>query len=312
MLDQEINLTNGTYNGSKGGTELQYEKLVSLLPIEFTDKIQFICSRPVPLIPGKKHVFYVHDHFTDPVLDTVGEEYYNSIDAWVFVSHTQFQWFHVKMGIPYSKSLIIENSIDPIADHDKPKDRINLIYHTTPHRGLNILYSAFDHLTNVYDNLYLDVYSSFKIYGWPERDQEYQHIFDLCKSHPKITYHGTQPNEVVKEALKKSHIFAYPSIWPETSCIAALEAMSAKNLIVCSDLGALSETVGRRGVVYRYTENVPEHLNLFTGILDKVISQNIYKDQNFLYNVKSDIDKHHSWDHNILKWKNLCKRLLDE
>lgn len=311
MLDQEINLSNGTYRGAKGGTELQYEKLVSLLPSEYLNRIQFICSRPVPLEQGKKHVFYVHDHFTDPVLETVGEDYYNNIDAWVFVSHTQFQWFHVKMGIPYSKSIVIENSIDPIRDHDKPNDRINFIYHTTPHRGLNILYSAFDHLSQLYDNIYLDVYSSFNIYGWPDRDKEYQHIFDLCEAHPKINYHGTKSNDEVKEALTKSHIFAYPSIWPETSCIAAIEAMSAKNLVVCSDLGALCETVGRKGVVYRYTEHLQEHLDLFTSILDKVISQNIYKDQKFLYDVKSEVDKHHNWNLSIQKWNNLCRRLLD-
>ena len=41
-----------------------------------------------------------------------------------------------------------------------------------------------------------------------------------------MTYHGFKPNDVVRKALSEAHIFAYPSIWVETSCISAIEAMS--------------------------------------------------------------------------------------
>lgn len=310
-MDQKIDTSNGTYVGAKGGTELQYEKLISSLRKDYTDNIQIICSRPVPLIPNKKYIFYVHDHYTDPVLKSVGSEYWDKIDYWVFVSNTQFNWFHLTMGIPYEKSIVIENSIIPIEDHEKDYSKINLIYHTTPHRGLNILYSAFEHLSKKYSNLYLDVYSSFSVYGWPERDEDFKSLFDLCKAHPKINYHGAKSNSEVKEALKKSHIFAYPSIWPETSCIAAIEAMSAKNLVVCSDLGALAETVGHNGFTYRYSEDINNHFNIFVNIMEYVIKNEIYKNPDFMYDVKSRIDKKHCWEANLPKWDALCKRLLN-
>ena len=34
-----------------------------------------------------------------------------------------------------------------------------------------------------YNNIELDVYSSFKIYGWEERDEQYKEVFDFCKQH---------------------------------------------------------------------------------------------------------------------------------
>lgn len=308
-MDKHLNNKNGTYIGAKGGTELQYERLLTYIGAYMND-IQIICSRPVPLEPNKKHIFYAHDHYSDPVLQRMDKAYHDAIDMWVFVSNTQFETYHTHFGIPYSKSVVIENSIDPIMDHKKPDDVINLIYHTTPHRGLTLLYGTFEYLSKKYSNLYLDVYSSFNIYGWPDRDKEFENVFELCRQHPKINYHGTKPNSEIREALKKSHIFAYPSIWPETSCIAAIEAMSARNLVVCSDLGALSETVGRKGITYRYNEDVNTHVNEFAHVLDAVISKGLYKDTNLLYASKSEVDKYHSWEFNSIRWKSLCERVL--
>ena len=60
----------------------------------------------------------------------------------------------------------MKNAIDPIPYAEKPKDRINLIYHTTPHRGLNIAVAAMKELAKLHgDKIHLDVYSSFEAYG---------------------------------------------------------------------------------------------------------------------------------------------------
>ena len=94
----------------------------------------------------------------------------------------------------------------------------------------------------MYDNVHLDVFSSFNAYGWAERDEPYQELFDKIEAHPQMTYHGFKPNNIVRNALQKAHIFAYPSIWMETSCIALMEAMSAGLMCVHPNLAALPET----------------------------------------------------------------------
>jgi hypothetical protein len=106
------------------------------------------------------------------------------------------------LNIPYEKGLVLQNAIIPIEPHEKPKGTVNLIYHTTPHRGLELLVPVVEFLADKGFDFHLDVYSSFNIYGWPSRDEPYLALFDRCKNHPKITYHGYQPNSVIREALK--------------------------------------------------------------------------------------------------------------
>ena len=189
----------------------------------------------------------------------------------VFVSNWQMQYYSMVHGIPYSECIMIPNAIEPFGLSRKnnytPGDTIKLIYHTTPHRGLEILVNVFDQLHPMWKesgiDVELDVYSSFSIYGWESRDDQFKDVFDKCKTHPKINYHGSVSNEKVREALLQSHIFAYPSIWPETSCLAAIEAMMSKNIMVAPNFAALPETSKGLASMYQYDERIGHHAAIF-------------------------------------------------
>ena len=71
--------------------------------------------------------------------------------------------------------------------------------------------------------------------------KKYESIFDECKNSKNVNYLGFLENKKIIELLKKMHIFSYPSIWPETSCIAAIESMGAGCEVVTTNLGALFE-----------------------------------------------------------------------
>jgi UDP-glucose:(glucosyl)LPS alpha-1,2-glucosyltransferase len=190
---------------------------------------------------------------------------------------------------------------------DKEFDgKVRLIYHTTPHRGLEILVPVFEELVKMHgDSIHLDVYSSFKIYGWEERDQQYNQLFDRCKEHPNITYHGSVPNEEIREALKKSHIFAYPSIWPETSCLAVIEAMSAKNIVVCPNFAALPETCANFAMMYPHHENPNAHAVQFAHTLNNAIvaiKEQGKQQSPVLEFQKQYFDYFYSWDKRKGEW----------
>lgn len=253
-----------------GGSELFATKLASIIDRDLLDGVQIINSRVGELLPNKTKILVLHDLPEDPASDHLKNGGYNLFDLLVFVSNWQMQRYIERFNIPWYKCMVVENAIDPIQPN-KPSDKIKLIYHTTPHRGLELLVPVFERLAGKHPNIELDVYSSFKIYGWEKRDEPYLQLFERCKDHPQINYMGTVSNEEVKLAVAKAHIFAYPSIWLETSCISLMEAMSAGCVCVHPNYGALYETAGGMTQMYQWQQDKRDHASTLYAHLDHII-----------------------------------------
>ena len=220
----------------------------------------------------------------------------------VLVSHWQQQQFNTLLNIPYSKGIVIKNAIDPIEYHDKPKDGpLQLMYCSTPQRGLDVLYNALSLLDR--DDWHLHVYSSYSLYGWKQNDEPFKPLFDKIDEHPNMTTYGAVPYDELREAWKKMHILAYPSTWQETSCRVAMEAMSAHCAVVTSNWGALPETCGEYGYMYTYTENKQEHAVRFADELEDVMDEYWSEITQFnLDNARQYAYTHYSWSKRISQW----------
>ena len=267
----------GTYEEANGGTEMMRSQLYSRVDPDLLDKFQIICSRVRWIDPKKPTILWCHDTWDDPESQHLKEEERRArFEKFVFVSNYQLSTYNLALQVPYAQSFVMQNAIDPIELKDKNKDQIKLIYHTTPHRGLNVATAAIMELAKKHgDKIHFDVFSSFEAYGWKDRDKEFEDLFNNIREHPQMTYHGYQPNEKVREALQEAHIFAYPSIWPETSCIAAIEAMSAGCQVVCPNYAALPETTANFATMYQWSEDIQFHANVFANMLNAAI-QNHY------------------------------------
>jgi len=273
---------------ARGGTEMMRERLLKYVEASLLSKVAIHFSRPREVYKDVKNIFYCHDLVGDPENKVLQNDGWKKFDHFVFVSYWQRDQYILAFRIPYSKCTVIQNAVE--LEHqavEKPLGRVNFIYHTTPHRGLELLYPIFDHLSKSYD-VHLDVYSSFKIYGWEQRDKPYQKLFDALEKHPKITYHGSVSNEKVLDALKSAHVFLYPSIWQETSCIAMIEAIKSNVLVIHPTYGALLETANGATVPYEFNENVSEHMNAAASITAAVL--NSYKNDSQFFNKLIHLD----------------------
>ena len=305
----------GTYEEANGGTEMMRNQLYSRVDPDLLDKFQIICSRVRWIDPKKSTILWCHDTWDDPESQHLKEEERRArFEKFVFVSNYQLSTYNLALQVPYAQSFVMQNAIDPIELKDKNEDQIKLIYHTTPHRGLNVAVAAIMELAKNYgDKIHFDVFSSFEAYGWKERDKEFEDLFNNIKEHPQMTYHGYQPNEKVREALQEAHIFAYPSIWPETSCIAAIEAMSAGCQIVCPNYAALPETTANFATMYQWSEDIQFHANVFANMLNAAI-QNHYDEntQRKLLYQKNYTDNFYNWDLRASQWTGFLQGLSNQ
>tara|TARA_R110000772_G_scaffold53748_2_gene122868 strand:- start:5950 stop:6918 length:969 start_codon:yes stop_codon:yes gene_type:complete len=304
--------TDGTWNKSQGGTELMNKALYERVDNDLIEQFNIIKSRVREVSTDKQNILWLHDLWADPEAQHLKDPNSRAQFArLVFVSNWQLGTYNMALGVPFHESIVIKNAIEPIPYAQKTNDQIRLIYHTTPHRGLQILVPVIEELAKHHGNaIHLDIYSSFEAYGWKERDEPYLDMFERAKEHPNMTYHGFQPNDVVRDALQQAHIYAYPNIWQETSCISVIEAMSAGCEVVCPNLAALPETTAGFASMYQYSEDMNHHANVFANWLHQAIGRHRDDDnQKKLMFAKNYIDNFYNWDLRAAEWTGLLQAL---
>lgn len=298
-----------------GGTELVKRAIAARIPQDLQDEFQIICSRVREIEDDKIRVYWLHDLPDDPETKHLKDEHNrNRFHKLVFCGNWQYNRYLDMLGVPPDdKCVVIDNAITPLEFKPKSKEEIRLIYTSTPQRGLAILVPVFMKLCEKYDNIYLDVFSSFEIYGWKDADQQFQELFEQCKNHPKIVYHGFSPNSVVREAYQNAHIFAYPSIWLECNSVALIEAMSAGLLCVHPNLAGLSDTSGNLTSMYQFDHDMNRHASNFYLQLEHAI-EIAHKEEvtNYTRFVKSYADTRYNVDKIASQWEYVLGELKNQ
>ena len=297
------------FKDSFGGGDNQLRSLLEHLPDESFKDINLILNNTNhDLIEKDKiNVLWMHHFVNQKEAENLGsKDFVNKLDWIVYNSHWNFEKHVYQFKIPESKSVVIRNAIEKIDFVEKPKDKINLIYHTTPWRGLVHLLKIFKKIN--LKNVELNVCSSTIIYGKKFDSvlgKKYENLFDECKNTENVNYIGFLENKKIIDLLKKMHIYSFPSIWPETSCISAIEAMAAGCEIVTTNLGALYETCSPFGTFVGFDRNFKNLEKKFAKVLEHSIN-NYWSEENQkkLKLQQETINTTYSWNVRAIEWKN--------
>ena len=303
----------GASKNAVGGTELLAERLVKGTNKELFKNTNIIFNRPdlyEQYMVNGKNIFNFHDLPNDRMYKNFfGSEMINKFSHFVFNSDYQKEEFCNKFDFKGRNISVIKNSIIPIEMKQKKyHGKVNLIYHTTPHRGLELLSHCFPKILAENDKVYLKVFSSLKIYGWDEKDKVFEPLYKKLKDMKNVEYSPNVSNDEIRAELINSHIFAYPNIWPESSCLAAIEAMSAKNLLVLPNLAALKETGSKSKFLYDFTNNASEHIKIFHEQLSLAIQYVQKQSEDYkshLNDLKMYADKNHNLNEYLRKWQHI-------
>ena len=302
------------FHDSYGGSENQLRFLLKYLPDEsFKDINLILNSTNHDLIEKEKiNVLWVH-HFVNQaeIKNLDSKDYIDKLDWIVFNSNWNFEKYVYQFKIPESKSIVIKNAIEKINFEEKPKGKMSLVYHTTPWRGLVHLLKIFKNLN--LENVELNVCSSTEIYGKKfVKIKKYEDLFNECKNTKNVNYFGYLENKKVIELLKNMHIFTHPSIWPETSCVSAIEAMAAGCEVVSTNLGALYETCSPFATFVGFDRNFDNLEKRYSKTLKESI-KNYWseKNQNKLKLQSETINATYSWDVRSIEWKNFFNEIRE-
>ena len=253
-----------------GGTEIQLDYLKKYCPTHW-DSVQLTTSIPEkePLHPVRANILWLKNSWDQPNIAPwfQNPKNHSKYDWYVFNSHWSYEKYRYFFKLDNPQCLVIKNGIDydelVVKKKVEKKDKIKMVYFTTPWRGLEVLLKCMEQLKKDKD-ITLDVYSSTKIYGdafQEANDKMYQPLYDKCKALPNVNYKGYCTHKELMGKLHEYDVSAHPSIWEETFCISAMEALAAGLVLITTDLGAIPETGAEFPIYVPYTK---DHDNLTT------------------------------------------------
>jgi len=305
----------------KGGTELQLDYLYKYVDNRLLDRVQITTSVPekIPLSKRKINILWQKNSWDQPNLHDwfKNKNNHTKYDWYVFNSHWNYEHFTKFFDLPTQRCVVIKNGIDNITPREisySKGDKLKIIHHCTPWRGLNVLLGAMQLIED--KNIELDVYSSCEVYGKDfaeANDKTYQALYDQAKKLPNVNYIGYKSNEYIKEHLKDYHMFVYPSIWEETFCISLLEAMAAGLYCITTNYGALYETGAEFPMYIPHCKDYKFLARKFSiGITSAKQTLHLEPIQDHLRRQVKYANVYYGWPKISMSWLQLLKGILNE
>lgn len=217
--------------------------------IQHTEVDLLVVSRQPELMAvnhqARKAVLWVHDlathTYTVPTLTPVG---FNFDEVWT-VSEYHRQQYHKVTGYPLENIRATRNGALPYETLDMElRNDKQLLYAARPERGLESLVRPGGIMSRLPEfKLLITMYDNF-----PEQLRDYYgQLFQWAQERGNCEVLGPKSQSELRQLMKDSKLYVYPTNFEEVSCIIARECMSAGLPMVTTGHGALTETLAGCG-----------------------------------------------------------------
>lgn len=268
-----------------------------------------------------------HDYDQPLVQELRNEAERNAYDFFFMVSEWQKEKFIQEFLLPSEKTLVFRNAIgknfENLLDAQSPllkqKSKSAILFYTsTPARGLNLLLDIFPEIYRAFPDTKLKIYSSMKVYQVPKTEDElkYGKLYERCRKMPGVEYIGSLPQQQLAQELKEATILAYPNTFPETSCIAVMEAMASSCYVITSELGALPETTAGFGKLISFENGIEFYKTKFIeatlDILRKFKAGQVQEIEAVLLAQTKFVNNNYHWTKRAEEWSLKLYELMGE
>jgi glycosyltransferase involved in cell wall biosynthesis len=257
-------------------------------------------------------VLWNHDTLDNPKeLRSVHDE----IDLFLVLSNFHKDNYLLRMPQIDDRLVVTRNGLDfDLLDSSASaaKDPNKVIYASRPERGLkNLLEDIWPRLHRAFPDLRLHLcgYTMQLDNIPPELEKTYNRIGQLAESTPGLVPLGCLDKSEYYRHLSEASLMLYPSVFPEVSCLAALESQALGVPVLTSDAFALSETVvapqtkigGRPGSAQYVNDYVERAMELLANrpLLEKIG-----------HDSREKIRDKYSWDKIAAEWERMFRLSL--
>jgi glycosyltransferase involved in cell wall biosynthesis len=264
-----------------GGTESMAKGFIEYILPEMTNIKKYYSV----VIPGKlpeietvgatgdRYIFWLHNTIVQfhPVIKDIltNAAVRRSTEKIVAVSQYERKVLSEELAIDLEKIYVIPNAIKPIVPTPgkfNNIDKVKIVHASAAQRGMELLLDAIPFMQEDFE---LNVFNDF----YPDLP----HTYNLeAVNDPRVNFYGKTPRKTLHKFFADAHIHAYPSTYPETSCLTQMEALSAGCYSVHTELGALPETSLGHGTMIPIHELTPEKYAEELDNTIRMIRQNGY------------------------------------
>ena len=288
---------------------VEYEKIENIIYIPLNNLKQLIENTPFHTIIVSRYISfyemfkecsfyqsYIWAHDTElmsygcSLNDTqILNKWNNSINGCICLTEWHKNLFIEKYPSLTNKINIINNGININSFKKIDKIKNKFIYTSRPERGLNILLNLWPQILEKLPDATLSI-SSYVNFPSNPQDIILKNIIDKSDS---ITYLGKLNSDKLYEEMSSSEYWLYPTHYPETSCITALEMLMSEVICLYYPVAGLPYTLDKYGI--QVTPN--SEINTIVSLTDEQKTQ--LRQNGKLY------AKSCSWKNRAKSWTNM-------
>lgn len=245
-----------------------------------------VCSRAFDAVDvvssgavrAKAAVLWLHDAHFDP--EDPRKEHLKIYDLiFCLTDWHRDEFLRNYPEVDASKVRVTRNGIDTKL-YDKPpiKEGDRIIFPSSPNRGLDDMLELLPGIRERVPSAELHVFYGFETWQKiadfrkdPFEKAKIEYYKARLQTTERVTFHGRVGQRRLSEEFLRSKVFAYPTSWPETSCIAAMEAQAAECVPVATHIAALGETI-RHGITLHGPPSSKRYKTEFVSVVSELLS----------------------------------------
>jgi len=259
-------------------------------------------------IKSRKIFIWIHDAIILPYYKGVslpGEGKYfvknisHKIDGFITLTNWHKNYFIEKYDVDPNKVFIISSAIDTnMFKGNFKKQRHKFIWTSHAARGVHKLIEYFHDIRLKIPDAELYIYRDSSCFS--------QEILDEMEKYDYIHYGGKLDHKKIPDEFESSEIWFYPTNFTESYCMSSVEAQMAKCVCVATDMAALTESIGDRGVLIKepiWSEEYKEKsINEIIKILNDEELKNKYQEAGYQW------AKEQTWENRAKQWYELIDK----